>query len=131
MTLLEAIAPPHAAIHASLAGQADTPLKRLNDSLAAATADLQRDLRATKRASHLAKYIVLSAAGEEHALLFPTALQHSEMLPTMPGARAVSAGFYMIFGNGTVMVGGASQSLRIMSRPEDAAIIRRLISTRP
>jgi len=80
------------------------------------------------RSPHLAKYIIIDLAGDEYAICFPQALQHSEMLPAK--ARPVSAGFYQIIDADTLLAGGDSVSLNLSSRPEkDAALLRKLLTS--
>ncbi|MDE2099085.1 MAG: hypothetical protein KGL39_17660 [Patescibacteria group bacterium] len=77
-------------------------------------------------AIHLAKYIVLERDGRELPILFPRGLQHSEMVPK--NGKVVSAGFYQIIDAQTLVVDGLSTSLNLASRPEDAALIRDLLT---
>jgi hypothetical protein len=78
----------------------------------------------------MAKYIILDIKGDLHALLFPAELQHSEMMPKSPGARAVSAANFILFSNGHVVVGGGSTTLGLSARKADEAIIKQLLTTK-
>lgn len=76
----------------------------------------------------LAKYIILEISGSEFPFTFPMDIQHSHALPAIPGSRPVSAGMFMQFYDRTVQVGGESASLHLRSRPQDAALIKSLLT---
>ena len=112
-SLMTKLMPLHAAL--ATAALASPPRRR-------------RHQPSTIDALHLAKYIIVERDGEQHAILFPRKLQHSEMLGPEAG-RPISAGFYQIIDPDHLLVDGGSTTLNLNSRPEDAAIIRTLLQT--
>jgi hypothetical protein len=68
------------------------------------------------------KYIIIAHDGRELPILFSRELQHSTVMPK--SARALSAGFYQFIAPDQVLVTGASETLKLSSRPQDAELIK-------
>jgi hypothetical protein len=67
-----------------------------------------------------AKYIIIEKGGMELPLVFSELLLHAEMAGKY---RLSAAGYCELAKDGRWHVGGQSSSLKLNSRPEDAAIL--------
>jgi hypothetical protein len=75
------------------------------------------------------KYVMLRLdGGELLPLVFPAFMQHAHMAQAVP-ATVVSAGRVRLE-NGKVIAGGASSSLNVSSREEDAGLSRCILMGR-
>jgi len=81
------------------------------------------------------KYVIFTIDGvSEFPMLFPSFVEHSSVAE-MFGHKAVSAGMFEVYAEPTeeddkdisVWAGNKSVTLGIKSRPEDAAIIKRIL----
>jgi hypothetical protein len=68
------------------------------------------------------KYIIVRSSGTEVPLVFSPLLIHADVAR---GSKVRSAGFCELDSGGKWVVGGGSTSLKLSSRPEDAAILNR------
>jgi hypothetical protein len=66
------------------------------------------------------KYIILKCSGLEVPLVFSPMLIHADVAR---GKKVRSAGFCELGPDGRWVVGGDSTSLKLSSRPQDAAIL--------
>ena len=67
-----------------------------------------------------AKYVIIKKGSLEVPLVFSELLMHADMAGKH---KPTSAGFCQLAANGKWLVAGHSSSLRLNSRPEDAAIL--------
>lgn len=119
MTALDALAPTHALFCAAAASAAARTSARSAPSAPSATSD--------PSAPDWRKYIILDRDARELPILFPRTLQHDQACPAKAG-RLVSAGCYLVINGNVILLGVGSASLNLKSRPQDAALIRQLIS---
>lgn len=73
-----------------------------------------------------AKYIILENSMLEVPIIFPMHVKHCDMAHMFRGINVLSAGFVQLQ-EGQLVAFGESLTLKIQSRPEDTALLQRIL----
>jgi hypothetical protein len=129
MTILSALMPTHAAIADSLDGRAlspraPSPAPSSNGSALSPRAPSPEAARAVLEPPiSFLKYIIFTdATGQEHPIIFSSAIQHSSL--ARYDMCAVSAGFVALHAGLVIIPEIPSTSLNLNPRPQDREILR-------
>lgn len=73
-----------------------------------------------------AKYIIFDDERLEIPIIFPMHVQHCDMAHMFRGVNVLSAGFVQLQ-EGQLVAFGESLTLKIKSRPEDTALLQKIL----